>query len=88
MEPSLEAFLATWIRHFRHFYLEGKTYELPPGRGLPSGFGALRVGQVGLAPVGSSSLIARVRLGTGSQFIGTGWVWYGFYSTLFSAAYV
>ena len=39
--PSLQAFLATWIRHFRHFYLEGETYKLPAGRGLPAGFGAL-----------------------------------------------
>jgi hypothetical protein len=41
MEPSLEAFLAAWIRHFRHFHLEGKTYKSPAGRGLPEGFGAL-----------------------------------------------
>jgi hypothetical protein len=31
--PSLQAFFATWIRHFRHFYLEGETHKLPAGRG-------------------------------------------------------
>jgi hypothetical protein len=67
-------FLPLGLDTSRHFYLEGKTHKLPAGRGFwgfMSGYGRVR----------SSSLIVRVWSGTGSPFIGTGRVGYGFYPT-------
>ena len=79
MEPSLEAFLAAWIRHFRHFHLEEKAYKYPRVAGYPRVLGLYE--RVGSGRVRSSSLIELVGSGTGSPFIGTGRVGCGFYLT-------
>ncbi len=79
MEPSLKAFLAAWIRHFRHFFWKEKLITYPRVAGYPRALGLYE--RVGDGRVGSSSLIARVGSGTGSPFMGTGRVRYVVYLT-------
>ncbi len=62
MEPSLKAFLAAWIRHFRHFFWKEKLINYPQVAGYPRVLG----------------LYERVRSGRVQQPDSAGRVWHGF----------